>query len=234
MLRHRTDVRLVEVELKSLAERRRLASFAVQVGHLEAFKEASMFPLESAAQSGAVSQRWSAFRGGRACARAALGKLGQPPVAIPADPSGAPIWPHDFVGSITHTNDIAAAVVALSPPTWGLGLDVESDEPLDDAAMLQLVCRPEELVPGCDPHHATSLRRGKLLFVVKEAVYKLYWPHTKTFLDFHDLTVVIDEAEGTFRAALVRPHLPGISDVRSVSGRFTQVESLFIALATLS
>jgi hypothetical protein len=93
-------------------------------------------------------------------ARAALSQLGLPPVAIPRHPSGAPIWPQGFAGSISHTNDLAATIMAQSPPIRGLGLDIEGDEPLDDATMVELVCRPEELVPDCGPSHPANLRRG--------------------------------------------------------------------------
>jgi 4'-phosphopantetheinyl transferase EntD len=219
--------------LHSLAEGRLRAGFAIETGPLDMFADIVLFPTEISANVGSNPRRWAAFRGGRACARAALSRLGLPPVAIPRHPSGAPIWPQGVAGSISHTNDLAAAIVAQSPPIRGLGLDIEGDEPLDDATMVELVCRPEELVPDCGPSQPANLRRGKLLFVVKEAVYKLYRPLADVFLDFQDVNITLDEATGGFRAELVNPQLLGVAGARAVNGSFTQAEGLFIALAFL-
>jgi 4'-phosphopantetheinyl transferase EntD len=219
--------------LHSLAEGQLRAGFAIETGLLEIFADIILFPTEIPANTGSNPRRWAAFRGGRACARAALSELGLPPVAIPRHPSGAPIWPQGFAGSISHTDDVVAAIVAQSPPIRGLGLDIEGDEPLDDATMVELVCRPEELVPDCGPSHPANLRRGKLLFVVKEAVYKLYRPLADVFLDFHDVNVTLDETTGGFGAELVNPQLLGVAGGRAVNGSFTQAEGLVIALASL-
>jgi len=206
---------------------------AVATGNLDAIAADTPFPTEIPANISAYPRRWATFRGGRACARAALVELGVPPAAIPAGVSGAPIWPEGCVGSISHTDEVAAAVVARSPPVRGVGLDIEGGDPLDNATMVRLVCRPEELVPGCDFAHPASLRRGKLLFVVKEAVYKLYRPLTGCFLDFHDLRVTLDGSMGIFCAELVDPRLPGIAGTREYTGRYTQAAGFVTALAAL-
>jgi 4'-phosphopantetheinyl transferase EntD len=227
------DARRLEITLQEIAEGWLSEHYAVAVGQLEVFATAALFPIELQGNAGAHPRRQMTFRAGRACARAALGELGVAPAPIPVGNAGAPIWPLGIVGSISHTDAIAAAVVARSPPVTGLGLDFENDEPLDDATMVRLVCRREELVPGCDSAHPESLRRGKLLFVVKEAVYKLYQPLTDTFLDFHDLRVTFDEAANTFRAELVDPQLPAVRVARVIVGRFAQTEGFVIALAAL-
>lgn len=218
--------------LQAMAEDRLPARFAITVGPLEDFANAALFPTEMAANTGASPRRLAAFRGGRACARAALRELGLPPAAIPTGACGAPIWPEGFIGSISHTDDIAAAIVAHSPPIRGLGLDLDGNEPLDDAAMVQLVCRPEELFPDRDPSHPANLQRGKLLFVVKEAVYKLYWPLADRFLDFQDVCVTLDESASAFHAELVDSQLPGLARGRAVNGSFARSEGLLVALAS--
>src|SRR5262249_35720043 len=192
----------------------------------------ALFATELPSRVGSHPRRWASFRGGRACARAALRALGLPAVAIPVGTAGAPIWPQGFVGSISHTDNTAAPTVAESPPIEALGLDVEGDEPLDNASMVKLVCRREELVPGFDPSDAANLRRGKLLFVVKEAIYKLYWPLAKTFLDFHEVSVTLDESKGRFRAAIIASKQIGVFDHGPLSGSFARSEGLIIALAS--
>ena len=206
---------------------------AVATGNLDAIAADTPFPTEIPANISAYPRRWATFRGGRACARAALVELGVPPAAIPAGVSGAPIWPEGCVGSISHTDEVAAAVVARSPPVCGVGLDIEGGDPLDNATMVRLVCRPEELVPGCDFAHPSSLRRGKLVFVVKEAVYKLYRPLTGCFLDFHDLRVTLEESAGIFCAELVDPRLPKVAGNQVLAGRYIQDAGFVTALAVL-
>lgn len=192
-----------------------------------------LFPEEAGAVAKAAPVRLATFRAGRGCARAALKKLGSPPAAIPVTPSGAPIWPQGFVGSIAHTNEIAAAVIARSDRVKGLGLDLETSEPIDDATMVGIVCQPEELVPARQAAALENLRRGKLIFVIKEAVYKLYSPLAGAFLEFHDLTVFLDEPAGTFRAVLANPERPSLNGVRAVTGVFAETEGLVIALTSL-
>lgn len=227
------DARHLELVLQSMTQGCLSASYAVAAGRLETFATTALFPTETHSNAGVHPRRQAAFRGGRACARTALGRLGGLPAAIPVGAAGAPIWPDGFVGSISHTDEVAAAVVTRSPPVRGIGLDLEGDAPLDDATMVRLVCRPEELVSGFDPDYPANLRRGKLLFVVKEAVYKLYRPLTDTFLDFHDLRVTFDEAAGAFRAELVDQRLPAVAGVREVAGRFAQEAGFVTALAVL-
>jgi 4'-phosphopantetheinyl transferase EntD len=191
---------------------------------------APLFPVEILAMVGVHPRRQMTFRSGRACARAALRKLGVPTLAIQIGASGAPIWPEGVVGSISHTDELAAAIVARQPRVRGLGLDLEADDPLDDAMMVQLVCRPEELASG-DPSHPANLRRGKFLFTIKQAVYKLYEPLTGTFLDFHDVHVTLDENSGTFRADLADPRLPPVGGARTVAGCLSMAEGFVIAVA---
>lgn len=220
--------------LQTMAENRRLTAYAIQVGSLESFSNAALFPIEILAMANAAPRRRATFQAGRGCARAALRELGSPDLAIPIGPSGAPIWPPGFVGSITHTSDIAAAIVARNQQVRAVGLDLETDEPFDNAEIVRIVCRPEELVPGPDPSDPANLHRGKLLFVIKEAVYKLYRPLCDTFLEFHDLSVSVDESAATFRAALVNPQRPALAGDRTITGNFAKAEGLFIALASLS
>src|SRR5579859_734056 len=81
-------------------------------------------PSERAAVAQAIESRAREFAAGRLCARRALAELGleQP---IPAASDRQPIWPQGIVGSITHTEGIAAAVVASRSRFAALGLDAE-------------------------------------------------------------------------------------------------------------
>lgn len=224
------DARRLERALQTLAQDWLSVRCAVAVGALQDLVTTGLFPSEVLPNANVHPRRQATFRAGRACAHTALGELGGPAVAIPIGTSGAPIWPDGFAGSISHTDEIAAAVVARSPPVRGFGLDLERDKPLDDATMVRLVCRPDELIRDGDPSHHANRRRGKLLFVVKEAVYKLYRPLTGAFLDFQDLRVLLDQDASAFRAELFDPALPSLGGIRTLTGRFAEAEGFVMAL----
>jgi len=99
--------------------------------------------------------------------------------------------------------------------------------------MMQVVCRPEELLPGLAASNPENLHRGKLIFAAKEAVYKLYWPLANAFLEFHDLAIFLDEKAGAFRATITKPARPPAADVLSFTGVFAEAEGLVLALASL-
>ena len=102
------------------------------------------------------------------------------------------MWPQGSVGSISHTGCLAAAVVASTAHFAGIGLDIESVEPLSDD-LIAMICRQDEDVGGDGVH-------AKLLFSVKEAIYKCIFPIVGAFVDFQEVKVCLDEA-GTFTAS---------------------------------
>ena len=161
-----------------------------------------LFPDEEAAVARAVVKRQRTFAAGRACARRALGVE----VAIGVGTHGAPQWPAGFVGSITHTDDDAAAVA--SQALRAIGIDLES---LAHAArvadLIATVATPRDVLPA----HADV---AALVFSAKESIYKCLYPLTGRLLDFSDVDVAF--GDGTFsvlRAA-------GYADVAAVRGRF--------------
>jgi len=153
--------------------------------------------------AGSSPRRRASFRAGRDCAQRALAALRAPVTAVSRDPAGAPIWPIGFAGSISHTDTIAAAIVARNPPIAGIGLDLEHDRPMEDAEMCRLICRPGELAPLQHAKDPGRLHQAMLLFVIKEAVYKLHSPLGGPFLNFHDVHVQLDRYKGRFIAELV-------------------------------
>src|SRR6185503_18375584 len=74
----------------------------------------------------AVPKRQAQFRAGRYCAMLAIQALhGGSPMLVGRDANGAPLWPEGVVGSITHTDDVAAAAVASAADVLSLGIDTE-------------------------------------------------------------------------------------------------------------
>lgn len=174
------------------------------VSSAEAFDDltpAPLFAAEDALLSGAGPKRRGEFATVRRCARHALGRLGIPPAPLLRGAGGAPVWPGGVVGSMTHCAGYRAAAVARAGELDVLGIDAEPAEPLP-RGVLGLVSAPEER------DHLTELAReqpdvcwDRLLFCVKEAVYKAWFPLTKSWLGFHDATVELDPG-GRFAASI--------------------------------
>ncbi len=152
---------------------------------------ATLYEAELPCTRGMVPKRLQEFTHGRYCARTAMAELGVTPVAIPKAADRSPIWPEGVTGAITHTGAIAAAALGPSARYAGIGLDIEAPEPLDDATR-EMILRPEE--QPADGRHA------KLLFSIKEAIYKCIYPAVGMYVDFREMGVQLEPAEGSFRA----------------------------------
>jgi 4'-phosphopantetheinyl transferase EntD len=169
----------------------------------------------------AVASRRREFQTGRACARRALAAFGIAAPTIGQTPDRAPIWPLGVVGSITHCADYCAAAVARSSEILSLGIDMEKVEPLTPE-MAQIVCRDEEML-AFPPPPRLDLDWPLLAFSAKEAFYKCYYPTTRTYLDFHDVSIrfqIIGDNCGEFSVQLVNLDKPGEGVIRSVVGRW--------------
>ncbi len=175
------------------------------------------------------AKRLREFSAGRQCAREALARLGQAPVALPVGPGRAPLWPAGIIGSISHTAEIAVAVVARRAQVRSLGIDVESADPLA-AELLALVCRDAEraalAVSGLEPGPG-----AKLLFSAKESLYKCLWPLTGVFLEFHDLGIRLDPVRCRFSACSEDPRIAGT--LAMICGRYRRVGGLLLSCAWL-
>lgn len=142
---------------------------------------------------GVVARRAAEFAAGRHCARRALRQLGVEPAAILIGEGGAPQWPPGVTGSISHGADLAGAIVSRSGRYSGLGLDIERRGSLTPELHRLLFTEGERSSP-IDPD------RGALLFSAKEAVYKAAYPLLRRWIDFTDVTILVDIKNARFRA----------------------------------
>jgi 4'-phosphopantetheinyl transferase EntD len=162
-----------------------------------------LFPEEEAVIAQAVDKRRREFTTARACARAALDKLGLPPVPIVPGPRGAPGWPAGIVGSITHCAGYRAAAVARDRDVVTIGLDAEPHEPLP-AGVLGAIASPGEQAAVAA---LATARAGtcwdRMLFSAKESVYKAWFPLTGRWLGFEEASVTFDPVRQAFTARLL-------------------------------
>jgi len=119
----------------------------------------------------------------RIVARELLARLGYPDAPVPKGAGGEPVWPTGVVGSLAHDDEVAVAALGSQRDFGSVGIDVEPARDLP-AEMLELVATPAERrqIGG-------DLRRARLLFAAKEAVYKAAYRFDQTFLEFPDIEV---------------------------------------------
>ncbi len=170
------------------------------------------------------------FAHGRACARRALACLGIAACPIPVGDRRAPVWPEKVVGSISHCGQNAAAVAAYQSNTQGLGIDLETTDSLD-RSLLNIVCRPEELLWLDQPESDYAL--DKLFFSAKESLFKCVWPTLRRFIDFQEIEIQLNLGNHTFTADSHNSELPDAL-IKRVRGRYMQNDGLIITAAYLA
>ncbi|GHE84079.1 4'-phosphopantetheinyl transferase [Streptomyces spiralis] len=165
--------------------------------------DAGLHPEELALVAHSVEKRQLEFGTVRWCARRAMEELGVEPGPVLPGRRGVPQWAPGVVGSMTHCAGYRAAALARAGQFTALGIDAEPDEPLPEG-ILESIALPEEMRWIRQLERAVpQVSWGRLLFSIKESVYKAWFPLTGQELDFPDASVTVDPASGRFRARLV-------------------------------
>jgi 4'-phosphopantetheinyl transferase EntD len=163
--------------------------------------EELLYAEERALMSAMVSSRRREFAAGRNAARrvlAQLGVAGGPLLRRGADRDIE--WPSGVAGSISHTKGLVAVAGArIIPGLQCVGLDVEEAGPLGDD-IVSTICRDDELdalrhIPAPLPSDWP-----RLLFAVKEAAYKAWFPVSRREISFQQMRVTLDAAERRYAA----------------------------------
>jgi 4'-phosphopantetheinyl transferase EntD len=201
------------------------------VAVVEAFADvdAELFAPEVAYVAGAVASRRRAFTTARHCARRALAELGIAPVAIPPGERGSPVWPPGVVGSITHCDGYRAAAVARARDVLALGIDAEPNGPISERVLRRIALEPERAWVAAQSAAEPEVSWDRLLFSMKESVYKAWYPIARRWLGFEDALIDVDPARRTFTARLLVPgadHDRGRID--GFSGRWTVGRGLVV------
>ncbi|HKQ45436.1 MAG TPA: 4'-phosphopantetheinyl transferase superfamily protein [Rhizomicrobium sp.] len=127
---------------------------------------------EAALMAKAGEKRRRDFALGRACAHAALAQLGRDTASIAIGEGGAPSWPLGILGSITHTQGYAAAIVAEAKFFTGLGVDAERIGGVTQELWPRLFAPAErDYLTACKADQAMM---ATLFFSAKEACYKAW------------------------------------------------------------
>ena len=157
----------------------------------------------------AVAKRQAEYLAGRVCAREGLMRAtGQPVVPVLGD-DRAPVWPTGCVGSITHTQGWAAAVIGQQQDYAGLGLDAETIMPDERALPL---CR-QILTPSEQERFSAELTSQAgffitLAFCLKETLFKALYPLVQRRFYFEHAELLSWQPDGRARLRLLETLSP--------------------------
>ena len=171
---------------------------------------ATLLPAEAPCVVKAVMQRQQEFAAGRACARLLLAHFGVLDFALRMADDRQPLWPDGLVGSITHTEDFCAVVMAQKPNLIAVGIDTEVSGRVKPE-LWGRICTPAETAWIETLEVSEQGAAATLLFSAKEAFYKCQYPLMRQRLNFHDATVEVDwgSQQGSFTV-----HAPGAAVAR--------------------
>ncbi|MCF6437678.1 4'-phosphopantetheinyl transferase superfamily protein [Pseudoalteromonas sp. MMG022] len=132
----------------------------------------------------AVPKRRVEYLAGRICATQALAQLSITGVEINSTEDRAPVWPEGTLGSISHTQGIAMAMVTNSSDLSGLGIDIETVMPSEQEQRLK-----EQILHPMENEAFTALSKHlpcplTVVFSAKESIFKALYPSVKRFFGF--------------------------------------------------
>jgi 4'-phosphopantetheinyl transferase EntD len=153
--------------------------------------ELALLPEEWPAFAASVVKVRRASGAVRIVARSLMTRFGEAPRPIAKSTGGMPLWPDGIVGSLAHDGTVALAAIARRREFSSIGVDVEPARPLAPDLLDIVATSSEREGINDDPC------QGRVLFSVKEAIYKAVYPLDRMFLDHHDVEVSL--SAGTAR-----------------------------------
>ncbi|MCG7494058.1 4'-phosphopantetheinyl transferase [Thalassobius sp. Cn5-15] len=184
---------------------------------------------EQPAVTNAIPKRQIEFAAGRAAARMALADINMPPQAIPQAADRSPVWPAGIMGSISHCANLCVAVACPMSVWRAVGVDIENTAPLEKEAWSIILTSREQRALVQLPFWRRA-QQVKVLFSIKEAVYKAQYPLTHQLCDFQALDVTLD---GDRFAARFNQQLGSFQTGFVATGRYVQTDRWVISACTL-
>ena len=171
-----------------------------------------------------VPARQAEFIAGRLALRRAQAELGVPPFALINGPDRSPQWPDGYCGSISHAGGVAVVALCHSESGFGsLGLDIEEDRELSPELQENVLLPLERAaLARCD--HAG--RQARLIFCVKECVYKAQYMFSRQLFGFEVIAVTL--SDGAFMAQFMADMAPFRAG-DCLKGRYVFTNGLVIA-----
>lgn len=174
-----------------------LTTSSILIRMVSIFPEKALHPKEEVFVANAVANRRSEFSAGRYCARELMSQIGLHSLPILVGSKGEPLWGDLVVGSITHDNSIAIAVVSSDPQVDKLGIDlIELNHQLSTGATQLIVGSLEldcvaRIIERYDCFQTEDITVNPLLlaFSAKESAIKAISPLLDYYIDFREMTI---------------------------------------------
>jgi len=166
--------------------------------------ETSVFPEEEALIEHSIGKRQREFRAGRHCAHRVLNQLNHKNFVVLRGDKRAPIWPQGITGSISHSGAVCAAAASMDPNIVSLGIDIEEHIPLKEKLTPKICTSSEVDQIRVLNKLAKAYAWEKIIFSVKESVYKAWFPVFGSYLDFLEVKLLFDE-RGLVSATNIQP-----------------------------
>jgi enterobactin synthetase component D len=182
----------------------------------------------------ATRKRQAEFLGGRIAARAALAARGVPDFIPDTGEKREPLWPEGWTGSITHSDNVAMAVVLPSSHGLpnGVGLDIE---PVLDLQLLHEI--KHSIMDGRETDLLSSSKTlsfakgGTLLFSAKESLFKALFYEVRDWFDFDAARLTsVDSEEEILTLKLTRSLAPHLFAGRQFCGTYRAFDDKLLTL----
>lgn len=129
-----------------------------------------------------AEKRKESFYLGRLAAHRALIQAGFSAYwVISSGLKGEPIWPKGLLGSISHTEELALAVVTANKNILALGIDLELQKRKIPLKLKERICSKSEIA-WCELEQENL--RTLIIFSAKESIYKALYPLCNKFFGF--------------------------------------------------
>lgn len=168
--------------------------------------QSHLHPDEYKIISSVSDKRKLEFSTGRWCAKHALASQGIYDTIILTGENREPIWPEEFVGSISHCKDQCGATVAKKSNIKSIGFDIESIKQLKND-IGRIVCTSDEKKWIKNQAQYSYDILVILIFSLKEAVYKCVFQQQQIKLGFKDISITPDLNANTAKIAFNKTHI---------------------------
>lgn len=179
---------------------------------------------------GASEKRKADFLAGRYCARKALAQFGLNDFQVRIGDNRNPLWPIGYHGSISHTSNLATAIVCNDERHAGLGIDIETviqDDCLNEIKNYVLTGQELCLLKS---KIFTMNEVVTIIFSLKESFFKAAYQLTREYLDFDAIRILsIDRASGIVSFSVNETKHDLLRKNTILSGQFRFVEGGMVA-----
>lgn len=187
--------------LKKLPNSAQFTLVEIDPEHYKALREFTAIDFNLS--TSACTKRKNEFYSGRWSAIQCLAKKNASNLSIQIGEDRAPIWPMGIIGSISHSDQLAATLLDENTYCLAIGLDIQ---PISSQTLAQnlknFILHPLEIKRF---GHQFNARLFDLIFSAKETLFKALYPSCSIFFDHQEAEVFkIDPSQNTLQIRLLR------------------------------